>query len=545
MLSPNNSLRKTKIIATLGEKSSSKEVLVELIKAGMDVARISDIFLTMDKQQVLMNLKEAMKETGTQVGVMIGLRDSEIRIGVSCKTQLKLKKNDIVKIGTDSDQYMKICELWYNNKEFPFSVFPGDKLLVDYGKIILTVVSKNFYEDDSVWGNDKTQSVNFSVANDVSFRRTVSHESELHQNELKTSNFGNAKRPKRPQKIKSEKIVICRVENDCIFTIDKPVHICPINEGEIQESFVTFLDDIKLIRWAEENSVDFIVIKQVYDRDDLDAFLNVVQSKTAKIWLGVQNKGSCQMFEEFAEEIDGTVLGRGTLALETSLAEVCRIQKNIVHRSNELGKPVVISTQLLESMIIKNVPTNSEVNDITNAVLDGADALLLCGETAYGVDPINTLQTCARICVEAEKHLDYRKKCEKIKNYLGNNISITENTCYSAFITVSSTNCKAIACITRTGKTAQILSRFFPPCAIVAITNSESTCRQLKIVRGVYPFYVTEKNEAGIVERVLKIMHENFFCSKGDNFVLVSGPSHDFNDDFDCSLWILTLKSYN
>ena len=352
------------------------------------------------------------------------------------------------------------------------------------------------------------------------------------QNRIKISN------PKQP---KSGKIVICRVENDCIISVHKPVHISSTGKTDTPISDATVIEDFKLIEWASENNIDFIVFKQIRNKEDLD-FLLSLSSLSAKKILGVQNKSCLNMFEDVTNIIDAVVIGRGTLALETSLADVCRIQKQVVSKCNKLAKPVIISTQLLENMIFHSSPTRSEVTDITNAVLDGADALLLSGETAYGIHPVHAFNACAKICIEAEKFLNYTGQCEKIKKHLGSGITVTENTCFSAVTTVLSINAKAIVCLTESGRTAQIISRFMPPCVIVALTNSEMTCRQMRIIRGVYPFHVKEERESDLLEKIFEIVKNNKFAQEGDFIVIVGGISHNFEAGATCSMKILTAK---
>ncbi|OMJ66273.1 hypothetical protein SteCoe_36938 [Stentor coeruleus] len=267
-----------------------------------------------------------------------------------------------------------------------------------------------------------------------------------------------------------------------------------------------------------------------------------LSSGNAKKILGLQNKTTVSQFDNFICETDGVVIGRGTLALETSLAEVIKIQKHTTKKCNELGKPVIISTQLLENMVNHNKPTTPEVTDITNAVLDGVDALLLSGETAYGHDPVRAFKVCANICIEAEKHLDYQGRCEHIKSIIGSNITISENTCYSAVTTVLSNHAKAIVCLTESGKTAQLISRFMPPCAIVALTNSQVTVRQMRIIRGVYPFYVTETQESELVDKIHNIIRKENFAQEGDDIVVVGGLMFNFSAGSTCSLKILKVK---
>lgn len=536
--------RKTKIIVTLGESSSTKDVLVNLIRAGMDIARISNRFLKMDKQLVLDNLKQAMEETGVQVGVMVGLRESDIRIGCINRGPLRLKKGDIVRITTNIKESEKSCSLWCNNAEFHSMVSPGDKLLVDFGKIILTVLNPDrlnekylsksqadFSSIESLSEQDNLKEAIFSYNLSSSLIISGSRKQNLFPRHKKTSSMNT----------KPDKIVRCQVENDSIITVHKPVYISSEKKTEIPMSAATVAEDFEMIQWATQNNIDFIVFKQATDKEDLDCLLSLSSSSAKKI-LGVQNNIALTMFEEAAKLTDGVLIGRGTLALETSLADVCKIQKKIVDRCNELAKPVIISTQLLENMVLHNSPARSEVTDITNAVLDGADALLLSAETAYGQHPVKALEACSSICIEAEKYLDHVGKFEKIKKMLGKNMNIVEITCFTAVTTVLSTNAKLIVCLTESGRTAQIISRFMPPCIIVALTNSQTTQRQMRIIRGVYPFYVAEEAESEILEKIYTLAKTNSFASQGDFIVLVGGVLTKFAVAATCSLKILIAK---
>lgn len=532
-------LRKTKIIVTLGQSSSSKQTLIELIHAGMDIARISDRFIKQDKTEILNNLKEAVKETGKQVGVMVSLRESDIRIGTFKDTPITLKKNEIVHV---SKQGNKNCTLWCNNKDLFSLTQPGDKLLVDFGKIILTVLDKpinvNRSDSDLSSCHYHAEPDSSKIGNTMFMLNSSSPILKTKKNSSLSGEFQRFKRlPKGDQ---MPKVLICRVENDCVISIHKPVHICSSRPSQTSSNDASIAEDFKLIEWANNNDIDFIVIRQVNNWEDLDFLLNLISPNTKKIF-GLQNKNSFDLFENILNRSDGVVVGRGTLALETSLADVCRIQKKVVKKCNELNKPVIISTQLLENMVINKFPTRSEVTDVTNAVLDGADALLLTGETAYGTDPVGSLKYCIRICQEAEKHLKYSDQCRIIKKILGKNLSVTENTCYSAVTTVLSINAKAIVCLTESGSTAQVISRFMPPCAIIALTNCQKTERQLKLVRGVFPFFVSEVTEEDLLQRINFVIKTHKFALIDDYFVLVGGINCNFEAGNTCSMRILRV----
>jgi hypothetical protein len=222
--------RKTKIIVTLGETSSNKDTLCSLLLSGMDAVRISLRFLTIDKQKVFENLSAAMQETGIHIPIILGLRESDIRIGTFSKSPLHLKKNDYVRISPNPEKSTSRCALWCNNNEFTSLVKPGDKLLVDFGKIILTVISNEFNENESHSSNlsqTDLSSPTFVDEEDTSKAGNIMYmlnkssgivnEAETAMRKPKTSSFSgeNYERIKRkPRQQKGSKVVICRVEND-------------------------------------------------------------------------------------------------------------------------------------------------------------------------------------------------------------------------------------------------------------------------------------------------------------------------------------------
>ncbi|CAG9320328.1 unnamed protein product [Blepharisma stoltei] len=538
--------RKTKIACTLGKSSSSKEVLIELLRSGMDIARISDRFLTISKQEVLTNLREAMDEAGIHVGIMVGLRESDLRLGYhSSNEPLILQKEDTVQIITTPIAGIEGHAIQCNNMEFPNLVIPGDHLLIDFGKIVFTVIEIR----DIVKTPDPA---------DILDHRLNGSSDDLHHH-MKTSGSMNEfptyktegmhksdsfhSRPKRTKpktaKHRSQKVVICRVEQNCTFLADKPVHIRPIGKREAPVSYANDIEDIKDATWASENDLDFLVYKQVRDEIDLaDVF--TVPLPNIKKYIGIQNKDSADLKESLIRSADGIVIGRGMLALETSLAEVCRMQKEIIKLCNELGKPVVISTQLLESMVHKHTPSSSEVTDITNAVLDGCDALLLTGETAYGDNPVAALQACSRICLEAERFLDYQSQCESILSTIRENITVAENICYCAVRSILTLNGKLIVCLTQSGYTAQLISRFMPPCMILALTDSMKTLHSLRIVRGVYPVFI--KNYQGpLIGQAMEIIKQTGLGKVGDVVAYLGSFEDHFEAGATSSLKIITI----
>lgn len=296
----------------------------------------------------------------------------------------------------------------------------------------------------------------------------------------------------KPKSPRSKHIVVCRVENECTFWAHKPVHISPSDAEAVPPviSITHEAEDIKAIEWANENDIDFVVYKQVREKDDLVDMLRF-SVPNAKKFVGIQSKEASDIYPDLLRMADGIVIGRGSLALETSLAHVCQLQKDITLEANSCGKPVIISTQILESMVYSARPGVTEALDVTNAVIDGCDGFVLTAETAYGLNPVRAVQACVSLCLEAEAVIDYERENEKMLRGMSS-MSIIENICYCAVRSVLSIQAHLIACITNSGATALMISHFRPPCPILAITNRQKTVRQLRIIRGVFPAYCDE-----------------------------------------------------
>ena len=514
----------TKIIVTLGIHSSSQEELVQLIQAGMDVARISDRFLlTSNKTEVLRNLKAAMAETGKQVGVMLSLRESDIRFKTAeAGGVLQLHEGDIVKVVTDSSVVPSGEKIVFcNNKEFPLLVKPNDKLLIDFGSIIFTVIDVENSEQRQA--TETVSALNGKTRDNIIYQLNASSETVP------------APRPDRPLRMKpksprSKHVVVCRVENECTFWAHKPVHISP-SDSDIGQPVISMThetEDIKAIEWANENDIDFVVYKQVREKDDLVDMLRF-SVPNAKKFVGIQSKEASDIYADLLRMADGIVIGRGSLALETSLAHVCQLQKDITLEANSCGKPVIISTQILESMVHSATPGVTEVMDVTNAVIDGCDGLILTAETAYGLNPVRAVKACVQLCLEAESAIDYERENEKMLRGMSS-MSIIENICYCAVRSVLSIQAHLIACISTSGATALMISHFRPPCPILAITNKQKTVRQLRIIRGVFPAYYDEtaRLDIALVNVAMEIAVRDGLASSGDVFVYVSGGNHSF-----------------
>lgn len=510
-------LRKTKVIATLGKSTLETKQIKELLLSGVDGFRIGMRFLSPDeKTRAIRNIREAEALTGIYACVVLSLRESDMRIGnTESGTQLQLKEGQEVKIVSDSLHIKDSGAILCNNRDLHKLVKPGDKLLLEFGIGVLSVIAvENVY--------------------DKKLKKSYSHQTQ------ETKDFSRPIRYPRfkPKAHKGPTLIRCKVENDCTFDGQTPINFSSPNHYELEASN-NDLEDIRMLEWANENDVDVIVYKQFRGKEDIEAFWNFRVPKGCKRFLGVQTKESALMCEEFLSRGEGCSIGRGALGVETSVAEVCSLQKQFIKLSTEKGKPVIVSTQMLESMVSNQKPTRAEVNDVFTAAYDGADSILLSGETAYGKHPQIAVKACFDVCMEAEKHIPYQEVSEGIMNSISVPLSIAEDICYCAVKSVVWVGASLITCITKSGKTAQTISKFRPSCMILAITNNLKVLRFLRIVRGVFPALIKEEEFAeSYSTQTLEIAKEKQLVQSGEKVVYVGGGRDSFVEGDTSSLKI-------
>jgi pyruvate kinase len=515
MMQIESNTRKTKIIITLGKASSSVEALIKLLQAGIDAVRITTRFLHVeDMEKVLYKLREAENIVGRHVCVILSLREGDIRIGhANAGSQLSLSIGDEIRIVTSKYAGKDPNTISCNNSAFPSMVNPGDKLLVEFGKAIFTVTEI----EDRRYLRERSFSAIESHTGLERYKRT------------------------RPKVQKNQKIVHCRAENQCILDDDKPLNF--LNASKVSgNSMNNELEDIRLLEWAGPMDIDIIIYKQVRDLEDLRDLLSFTTSSHVKRFVGIQTKETAENPEDYLNISEGCSIGRGGLAVETSHSAVCKLQKSLVHLCNKLGKPVFISTQVLESMAVNDKPTRSEVVDAYCAVMDGADALMLTGETAYGRYPELAVRSLHKICVEAEQHMNYKKQRKMYYDSLSTPLNAMTAICYFAAEAVEKVTASVIICLTKSGKTARVISRFRPSCMIVAITDSLRTLKFLRVIRGVYPI-LSDGSPSRDNERVaITLCLEHEIAKSGDTVIFVGNNKDSFIEGTTTRFRIITIS---
>jgi pyruvate kinase len=417
----------TKIMVTLGPASSSKEVIHKMINEGVDVFRLNFSHSTKEEHLKLMNIiKELNLELGTNVSILADLQGPKLRVGEIENNSLILQTGDVITFVTEKCMGTR-DHIYMSYQEFPQDVNPGEVILIDDGKIKLEVKDTN--------GKD-------TVRAKVIYGGTLS------------SNKG-------------------------------------VNLPETKVSLPCLTDeDISNALFAIDQDVDWIALSFVRKASDITELKNLIKKKRshASVIAKIEKPEALLEIDRIIELTDGVMVARGDLGVEVPFDEVPLIQKQIVEKCIIHSKPVIIATQMMESMIVNFRPTRAEATDVANAVLDGADALMLSGETSVGKYPVETINSMQRIIDYTETHGNpYNKQHAPIE---GTPTYLADSICYNASILAQQVGAKAIITFTHSGYTAIRISSHRPEACIYAFTNNIKVLHKISLVWGIKPFYL-------------------------------------------------------
>lgn len=459
----NNTIKKTKIIATLGPASSNRETMVEMIKHGVDVFRIN--FSHADYELVKKNIeliRSINEEYGINTAILGDLQGPKLRIGV-VKEGSFINPGDILTF-TNEKVEGDSTKVYMTYERFAKDVKVGERILVDDGKLVFEVVETN--EKDTV----KAKVIQ-----------------------------GGALSSKKGVNLPNTKISLPALTEkdieDAKFMID--------NEFDwIALSFVRHSQDIKdlkgLIKDYGKGEHDIPIIAKIEKPE------------------GVEN------IHEILAECDAIMVARGDLGVEIPMEEVPVIQKRLVGEAKLHAKPVIIATQMMETMINSLTPTRAEVNDVANSVLDGADAVMLSGETSVGQYPVDVIKNMAKIVSNIEKdrlYLHNNKPIERIEEEDDDRF-ITNMICYSAVRIAKKANAKGIITLTNSGYTAFQISAHRPNAHIIVFCSNRKVLTKLNLLWGVRAFYYDmQKSTDETVIQVNMLAHNYGFVQQGDYVV--------------------------
>lgn len=415
-------MRKTKIICTMGPATQDKEVMRRLCLSGMNVARMNFSHGDHDSHLSMLNqLRELREELDLPIAAMCDTKGPEIRTGLFEGGSAVLRPEGTFTLyGEERMGSASGCSTTYHNLSEVVS--PGVRICIDDGLIELVV--------REIAGRD----------------------------------------------------VICTVLSGGEVRDRKGVNLpgTPVDLPFLSKQ------DRSDILFAAENGFDFIAAsftRSAQDIRDIRELLDQVGAKGMEIIAKIENQQGIDNIDEIIEAADGVMVARGDLGVEVSSYRVPLLQKEIVQKCRNSGKNVIVATQMLDSMIRNPRPTRAEVNDVAQAVFDGASAVMLSGETASGKYPVEALETMASIAFHVEEHLPYWDTFRSLEiSHSGNIGSAISRACCTTAMELSA---KAIVTVTQRGITAKAVSRFQPGCPILALTVDERTRRLLSLVWGV------------------------------------------------------------
>ncbi|OCG08088.1 pyruvate kinase [Gilliamella sp. wkB178] len=454
-------MKKTKIVCTIGPKSESKEMLAELLNAGMNVMRLN--FSHGDYEEHgnrIKNLREVMQETGLKAAIMLDTKGPEIRtINLEGGKDVSLVAGQTFTFTTDKSVIGNSQRVAVTYDGFARDLKPGNRVLVDDGLIAMDV--------KEIKGNE----------------------------------------------------VICTVLNNGDLGEHKGVNLPGVS---IKLPALAEKDKNDLIFGCEQG-VDFIAasfIRKRSDVDDIRSFLKSHAGEDIKIISKIENQEGLDNFDEILEASDGIMVARGDLGVEIAVEEVIFAQKMMIRKCNKASKPVITATQMLDSMIKNPRPTRAEAGDVANAIIDGTDAVMLSGESAKGKYPLEAVKVMATICNRTDKTIPASLALTAQEGTL----RITAAVCCGAVEIAERLNAPLIVVATRSGKSAREVRHYFPRARILALSSSQKTVNQLAVSKGIEPILIDAINSTDDFYRLGKEMAVKLCgLQQGDTIVMVSG----------------------
>ena len=461
--------RRTKIICTLGPSTDNEAVMRALIEEGMNVARFNFSHGPHDEQMGrLKMLRKLRKELGKYVAALLDTKGPEIRLVEFEKGKTELKTGQTFTLTTDdilgTDERVSITY-----KNLADDVKPGDHILIDEGLEVVEI-------------KPVAKPVNTKV---------------------------------------NARDIVCKVLNDGVISNKKGVNVPNV---DLTMPFISE-KDYGDICFAVENDYDFIAASFVRTAEDVMEIRKILAEKGGediKIISKIENMQGVRNIDDIIRVSDGIMVARGDMGVEIPLEDVPVMQKMIIKKVCEAGKIVITATQMLDSMMKHPRPTRAESTDVANAIYDGTSAIMLSGETAAGMYPIEAVKTMVRIATRTEHDINYLQRFRQRRTMCNPDVTnaISHATCTMA----GDLSAAAIVTVTKSGRTARMISKYRPNCTIIGECLTEKVCRQLNLEWGVEPILITEEQDASqLFEKAVDVAEMAGFVSKGELVVLTGG----------------------
>lgn len=456
-------MRKTKIVCTIGPASESEEMLEKLILAGMNVARLNFSHGSHEEHSArITRIRNVAKRLNKIVGILLDTKGPEIRT--------HKMENDAIELSTGQHIAVSTTEVLGNADVFSITY---EKLIEDVNEGSIILLDDGLIELE-------VESIDMAAG-------------KIHTRVINAGTLKNNKGVNVPGVSVQLPGITEKDAQDILFGIEQDVDF-------IAASFV-------------RRDSDVLEIRELLEKNG-GAHIQIVPK--------IENQEGVDNIDKILEVSDGLMVARGDLGVEIPAEEVPLVQKSLISKCNDLGKPVITATQMLDSMQRNPRPTRAEASDVANAILDGTDAIMLSGETAAGMYPVESVETMNKIAIRTEKAIDYRSVVGKLSKK--RDVNMTDAIGQAVAHTSLNLNVKAVIAPTESGHTARIISKFRPGVPIMGVTSSERPARQLSLVWGVYPIIgekVTTTDE--ILETSIEESLQHGYVSHGDVVIITAG----------------------
>ena len=453
-------MRKTKIICTIGPASESEERLRELMLAGMNVARFNFSHGSHEEHKAKFDrVIKVSSELKLPVATLLDTKGPEIRLK---------------------------------------DIEGGKTELVSGQKFILTT--------EEILGNNEKVTITYKgLKDDINVGTTILIDDGLIEMVVDEIN---------------ETDIICSVVNGGPISNHKGVNI---PGAALSMPYISDVDRSDIM-FGCDMDFDFLAASFVRCKEDILEVRKIIAEHGShmKIIAKIENTQGIRNLDEILEAADGIMVARGDMGVEIPMEEVPIVQKQMIKKAEALGKHVITATQMLESMIKNPRPTRAEATDIANAIYDGTTAIMLSGESAAGLYPVEAVKTMAKIAERTEQDIDYNSRLRRRKDI--DNIDTTTAISHATCTTAMDLKAAAIITVTISGFTAGMIARYKPSCPIIACSVSPRTCRQLNLAWGVTPIWIARESTAeDLFDEAVHAAEKEGYIKKGDKVVLTAG----------------------